>query len=172
MRVFAALSLLALVACDGPPDLPSAPQFDPEDLAAEVPIERPAVIIGGDDGRITGDIGPAVGIDTVATVDAFDDGTYIRVLTEVVVGELAAMTRLTVESPALIVPGLDRTFSLGNPEGLHMIGCVGDNPGPYNLFDAPAITFRIVVDEAYRVTIDSMLGDADVPMRTQFTLVR
>ena len=100
-------------------------------------------VTGAIDGRLSGDIGPVNNLDSEATeLSTYDDGYYISLETVVEMEDRAAMTLLSVSNGASIFhPGMDATFRLAdNEDGLRvtMLGCVGQSPGVYDEYDAPA----------------------------------
>lgn len=108
---------------------------------------------GAVDGHLAGDIGPMSGIDASANLlSAYDDGFYLSVETVVEMPERAVMTLLSVSNGADVFrPGLNATFSLEDAtEGevqVTLLGCVGQDVGVYDEYDAPADEVTVQVDD-------------------------
>ena len=166
----------------------------PADIAPSLPDDgdptyRP--VRGAVEGRLVGDVGPVDGIDGDAQLlSAYDDGTYLSVETVVQLEDRAVMTLLAVTNGALLfVPGLHATFTLENTGAddmqIALIGCVGQNIGVYDEFDAPADEVTVEVqagqDDELLVAVRASWFDRDVTgarlatfnsAQTQFTLLR
>jgi hypothetical protein len=158
MQRLAVLVLLAAAACSAP-DGPAI-AADPQPWQAAPP-------------RITGDIGPASGIDHEGTASVFDDGHYLSVQVEVDLGARAAMTRIASSRPDLFAPGLDITVDgQGNDLGIALVGCVGQQPGVWDVYDSGADEVSVSVGDDHLVTVDAILRSDGSHVRTEFMLVR
>lgn len=153
----AAMFISSACAMDRPEDItPQLEDIQPNDT--EESAYRP--VRGAVDGRLAGDVGPVSGIDGEANLlSAYDDGYYLSVETVVQLQDRAVMTLLSVSNGALVfAPGLNATFTLENASAddvsVTMLGCVGQNIGVYDEYDAPA-------DE---VTVDVDAGETDDEM--------
>ncbi len=105
------------------------------------------------DGYLRGDIGPAVGLNTVpSTLNHYDDGYYASIEAVAVRPERAAMMVISASMPGLVfVPGTSRTFRLTDAEAdgaaVTVLGCTGATEGYYDEFDYPADEVTVTVDE-------------------------
>lgn len=108
---------------------------------------------GAVNGHLAGDIGPMTGIDASANVlSAYDDGFYLSVETVVELQERAVMTLLSISNGAeVFAPGLNATFTLENSSEdevqVTLLGCVGQDIGVYDEYDAPADEVSVGVEE-------------------------
>jgi hypothetical protein len=107
---------------------------------------------GAVEGRLVGDVGPVTGINGDANLlSAYDDGYYLSVETVLELQGRAVMTLLSVSNGALVfVPGLEATFTLDDTSEdevqVTMLGCVGQEVGVYDEYDAPADEVTVGVD--------------------------
>jgi hypothetical protein len=167
---------------------------DIEDTLVETPDVDSAYrpVRGAVDGRLVGEIGPLSGIDASANLlSAYDDGYYLSVETVVELDQRAVMTLLSVSNGADVFrPGLNATFNLENStEGdvqVTVLGCVGQEVGVYDEYDAPADEVTVGVEEGeledeMNVGVQARWYDRDVSgarlesfrsAQTQFTLLR
>ncbi len=118
------------------------------------PAYRP--LRGAVDGRLAGDVGPISGIDRDANLlSAYDDGYYMSVETVVELQGRAVMTLLSVSNgSAVFAPGLSGSYALedllemdAEDMQVTMLGCVGQDVGVYDEFDAPADEVVLAVAE-------------------------
>jgi hypothetical protein len=159
MQRLAVLVLLAAAACSAPP--------------ADVPVTTPGPWQAAPP-RISGDIGPASGIDHEGTASIFDDGHYLSVQVEVDLGARAAMTRIASSRPDLFAPGLAITVDAqaDNDLGIALVGCVGHQAGVWDLYDSGADEVSVSVGDDHLVTVDAILRADGSHVRTEFVLVR
>jgi hypothetical protein len=107
-------------------------------------IDWDAPIVGADDGRIRGDVGPARGIDNSAEeTSAWDGGTVVSVENVVVLPERVVMVYASITgAKELLRPGTKATFLLddrtGDGPSVVLLGCTGREPNIYDEYDAPA----------------------------------
>jgi hypothetical protein len=123
-------------------------QMNDQDVASQYQPVRGAV-----NGHLAGDIGPLSGLDASANLlSAYDDGYYLSVETVIEIPERAVMTLLSVSNGAQVFrPGLNATFTLENSledeVQVTLLGCVGQDVGVYDEYDAPADEVTVGVQE-------------------------
>lgn len=196
MAAAATLLIVSTSGClQGEPE-PVGPSIEDIQMDRDTGVDegyRP--VRGAVDGRLAGEIGPLSGIDSSATLlSAYDDGYYLSVETVVELFEQdrAVMTLLSVSNGADVFrPGLNATFTLENSNDdevqVTVLGCVGQDVGVYDEYDAPADEVTVGVEEGevedeMNVAVQARWYDRNLTTgarlesfrsaQTQFTLLR
>ena len=122
--------------------------FDANDVDAAPPF------VGVRDGLLSGDVGPAVGINQAPDrLAVYDDGYYLSIESVVQLENRAAMLMLSASNASdLFVAGTNRrfTFSAYEADGaqVYLLGCTGQDMDVFDEFDTPADEVDVVVEEA------------------------
>jgi hypothetical protein len=148
-----AAALVFSTGClQGEPE-PTGPEIDDIQLRENDVDSAYKPVRGAVNGHLAGDIGPLSGLDASANLlSAYDDGYYLSVETVIEVPERAVMTLLSVSNGAEVFrPGLNATFTLENSNEdelqVTLLGCVGQDVGVYDEYDAPADEVTVGVAE-------------------------
>jgi hypothetical protein len=132
----------------------------------DVVVDWDAPIAAASDGRITGDVGPALGVDDDAyETSAWDGGNVVSVENVVALPERVVMLYASITgASSLLRPGTRATFALDDRTldgpSVVVLGCTGREANLYDEYDAPAEVVDVVVDDAE----DGPAGAVDVTM--------
>ncbi|MDP2340292.1 MAG: hypothetical protein Q8O67_04990 [Deltaproteobacteria bacterium] len=117
--------------------------------------EEPSIpFVGVRNGLMSGDVGPAVGINqTPDRLAVYDDGYYLSIEAVAQLDNRAAMLMLSASNAGdLFTAGTSRTFSFYAYEAdgaqVYLLGCTGPEMDVYDEFDVPADEVDVVVEEA------------------------
>jgi hypothetical protein len=147
-----AAALVFSTGCLQEPE-PIGPQIDDIQRADTNVGSEYNPVRGAVNGHLSGDIGPLSGLDASANLlSAYDDGYYLSVETVIEIPDRAVMTLLSVSNGAEVFrPGLNATFTLENSSEdelqVTLLGCVGQDVGVYDEYDAPADEVTVAVEQ-------------------------
>jgi hypothetical protein len=145
----ALFSLGSVTACFAGPDDPAV-----TDDGADVVVDWDAPIASADGGRIVGDVGPALGVDSPASeTSAWDGGTVVSVENVVALPDRAVMLYASITgASSLLRPGTRASFAVDDRTldgpSVVLLGCTGREVNLYDEYDAPADVVDVVVDTA------------------------
>lgn len=129
-------------------------QDAPQDIAADPydDVEASVPFVGARNGHMTGNVGPALGIDQAPDrLSIYDDGYYLSIESVAQLQDRAAMLMLSASNAGnLFVAGTSRTFTFYAYEAdgaqVYMLGCTGQEVDVYDEFDVPADEVDVVVE--------------------------